>query len=207
MGTNFYGRIIPSKPRKEELKKSIDDNDFKKIKDLYKSMFSVADEFTDGSIFHLGKHSKGWKFLFDANFVSKYNKAKDRLEYLPRFVLTKQGLLDFLKNMVVVDEYHLYSKYDLEDAYNPNNDPDESGLYTPEQFFEMVEKYNNANNLCDNKFCKDVDGTILNSVRSYNNFIENLKEDLPYLKDTIKYDGYSDFYNDGLRWSCFSDFS
>lgn len=217
MGTNFYGRVIPTKSRKEEIKKCIDENDFGKISELYNEMYSSSDEYTMNpkdiyGIYHLGKRCGGWKFLLDANLYRKYVEEKDKVIMLPRFVLTKQGLLDFLKsnNMIVVDEYNLYSKYDLEDAYNPNNDPEKSGLYNPGQFLDMVDKLMNNKDLVDSKTYNEKNnklGSLYHEdYRSYKSVVDDLKENLPYLKDTIQYDGYSDFYNDGLRWSCFSNF-
>ena len=39
MGTNYYARIIPSKSRKEKLKKMIDENRFDDIKDEVADMY------------------------------------------------------------------------------------------------------------------------------------------------------------------------
>ena len=39
MGTNFYARIIPSKSRKEKLKKLIDEDRFDDIKDEVADMY------------------------------------------------------------------------------------------------------------------------------------------------------------------------
>ena len=40
MGTNYYAHIIPTAKRKEEIKKSIDNNDFKEIQSLVNKTYS-----------------------------------------------------------------------------------------------------------------------------------------------------------------------
>ena len=40
MGTNYYARILPKAKRKEEIKKSIDNNDFNKIQSLVNKTYS-----------------------------------------------------------------------------------------------------------------------------------------------------------------------
>ena len=87
MGTNYYARILPTKERKEKLKKLIDEDSFDEIEDLYQELY------VDTEI-HLGKRSAGWKFLFNPNYE----------KYYP---LTKEGLLNFLKqdNIIIYNEY------------------------------------------------------------------------------------------------------
>ena len=58
MGTNFYARIIPTKSRKEKLKKMIDENCFDDIKDEVTDMYNLSDQWNEnhGKI-HLGNLS------------------------------------------------------------------------------------------------------------------------------------------------------
>lgn len=51
MGTNFYARIIPTKERKEHLKKLIDNDEFDLIEDEIKELYCNE--------IHLGKRSGG----------------------------------------------------------------------------------------------------------------------------------------------------
>lgn len=80
MGTNFYARIIPTKERKEHLKKLIDNDEFDLIEDKIKELYCNE--------IHLGKRSSGWKFLFNPNH-EKYYK------------LTKEGLRKFLEERML----------------------------------------------------------------------------------------------------------
>ena len=67
MGTNFYARIIPTKERKEQLKKLIDDDNFDELKALVNKTYEQPQYDSDDGTFiggevHLGKRSGGWKF-------------------------------------------------------------------------------------------------------------------------------------------------
>ena len=121
MGTNYYARIIPSKERKEHLKKLIDENKFDEIQKEVNQMYSSTTDYNDGAEIHLGKRSGGWKFLFNPNFE----------KYYP---LTKEGLMNFLKR----DDVIIYSEYfDLDNGkYEYTDDPDDVNkdgeyLWTP----------------------------------------------------------------------------
>lgn len=87
MGTNFYARIIPSKERKEKVKKLIDENNFDakdEINDLFKEV-------------HIGKRSCGWKFLWNSNLNEPiYDK------------LTKKCISEFLHR----PDVKIYNEYD-----------------------------------------------------------------------------------------------
>ena len=83
MGTNYYARILPSKKRKDEIKKAIDDNDFNNIKrSIGKTYGSPCMDYDDtttycGGEIHLGKRSAGWKFLWNPNW---YKIPKGHME-------------------------------------------------------------------------------------------------------------------------------
>lgn len=68
MGTNYYAYIIPTKKKKDELKKMIDDDELDKVSDKSKEMYGNIKYDVDtnqlvGCKVHLGKSSIGWKFL------------------------------------------------------------------------------------------------------------------------------------------------
>ena len=112
MGTNYYARIIPSKKRKDYLKKLINEDKFIEINNELESMYGrySDDKTSEVSEIHLGKRSAGWKFLFNPNYE----------KYYP---LTREGLMNFLKREDVV----IYSEYFNGDdhVYGYTNDPDE----------------------------------------------------------------------------------
>lgn len=84
MGTNYYARILPSKGRKNEIKKAIDNNDFNKIKNLIDETYGRPHiDFDDdnnyhGGEIHLGKRSSGWKFLWNPNWVQTIKRSFGR---------------------------------------------------------------------------------------------------------------------------------
>ena len=118
MGTNFYGRIIPSAERKSELKRAIDNNEFDRIEDLVNEMYSTIRYENDcliGGKFHLGKRSAGWKFLWNPNIYITRELLKDKdgqyyagkYLYRPLYPLTKQGIKDFISR----DDIEIYDEY------------------------------------------------------------------------------------------------
>ena len=124
MGTNYYARILPTKERKEKLKKLIDEDKFHDVEEQFRELY------VDTEI-HLGKRSAGWKFLFNPNYE----------KYYP---LTKEGLLNFLKqdNIIIYNEYFKCNN----GKYEYSDDPDsasEEYLWTPEQFMEMAINWGN----------------------------------------------------------------
>ena len=187
MGTNYYARILPTKERKEKLKKLIDEDSFDEIEDLYQELY------VDTEI-HLGKRSAGWKFLFNPNYE----------KYYP---LTKEGLLNFLKqdNIIIYNEYFK----DNDGKYEYSDDPDsasEEYLWTPEQFMEMAINWGNN---------PDKPGW---SGREYEEWEQSEHGRRPqylmygdsheqFWKDRGYNPEYYNFFNDGMRWStccCFS---
>lgn len=122
MGTNYYARIIPSKKRKKELHDAIEANDFSLIGRLKTEMYDPIQLDDDNNIIggevHLGKLSRGWKFLWNPNvFVIRQGHLEDSptgRRYVPDpsipkyfYPLTKKGLHDFIfrDDVLVFDEY------------------------------------------------------------------------------------------------------
>lgn len=193
MGTNYYARIIPSKHRKEQLKKAIDSDNFVVIEELYNSMYGEGDEFSIGAEIHLGKRSAGWKFLFNPNYERYYN-------------LTKDGLMKFLTRSDVI----IYSEYfGSEGLMEYTEDPDNSNkeyLWTPEQFMNMA--LNWGNNL-DNpgwsgkeyEEWERKEHGLYPQYLSYGDPHENYWREKGYSPE------YFNFFNDGMRWSTSCEFS
>lgn len=210
MGTNYYGRIIPTKKRKAELINSIVENDFreirKKVDELY-GHFSVDwdGEITGGEI-HLGKRSGGWKFLWNPNIYiirhghtewidngdgSKYGKwitEPDTYYYV--YPLTKKGIWNFIKRKDV----------EIYDEYNEKQDKKE--------FFDMAVNWTtwNGEEAWDSKSYNEFERERNPNWRSYScsgeytNMLE--KEGFTFISEDK-----SDFYSDGLRFSTNTEFS
>ena len=187
MGTNYYARILPTKERKEKLKKLIDEDSFDEIEDLYQELY------VDTEI-HLGKRSAGWKFLFNPNYE----------KYYP---LTKEGLLNFLKqdNIIIYNEYFKCNN----GKYEYSDDPDsasEEYLWTPEQFMEMAINWgNNPNNpgWSGREYEEWEKSRGNNSVfyTAYGDPHEGYWRKRGYNPE------YYNFFNDGMRWATCCDFS
>ena len=128
MGTNYYAHIVPSKEKRDHLKKLIDTND---------NFIAILDEATNlygnfrmdyggnesGGRVHLGKASRGWSFLWNPNaqFVRHWHmeeeKDKDgRIIHRPiddpntlkfLYPLTKEGVKAFIdrEDVIIIDEY------------------------------------------------------------------------------------------------------
>lgn len=130
MGTNYYARILPTKERKEEIKKAIDTDNFRKIRDLIYETYESHqyayefEEFGTQGVIHLGKASGGWKFLWNPNVYVKHNGHTEKVEVEPghtiyRFIeepnsliylypLTREGIREFINkdNVEIFDEYN-----------------------------------------------------------------------------------------------------
>ena len=200
MGTNFYARIIPSKSRKEKLKKMIDENCFDDIKDKISDMYNLSDQWNEnhGKI-HLGKRSGGWKFLFNPNYE----------RYYP---LTKEGLLKFLKrdDVIIYTEYFSfrendeYSKYEYVD--DPDSHHDKNYLWTAEQFMNMATNWGyNDPTAWDGKSYEKYEKERNSSYSGYERYGDRKNEEF-WIKRGY-YPSYYNFYNDGLRWSTCCEFS
>jgi hypothetical protein len=197
MGTNYYARIIPTKERKEQIKKAIDADDFSTIRNLVAETYNGERPYSmkdvmNGEI-HLGKRSGGWKFLWDPNvYVIRNGHLEDSsggrkwvydsntAYYL--YPLTKEGVKAFIgrEDVVIYDEYG-----DKQDK---------------EEFFQMALDW----------YKKDgYDGD--SYVKAHPN--ERKLICSTELTDLLEQEGYKlskfkhDFYSDGLRFSTSTDFS
>lgn len=187
MGTNYYARILPTKERKEKLKKLIDEDKLDEIANLYQELY------VDSEI-HLGKRSAGWRFLFNPNYE----------KYYP---LTKEGLLNFLKqnNIIIYNEYFK----DNDGKYEYSDDPDsasEEYLWTPEQFMKMAINWgNNPNNPgWSGREYEEWEKSRGNSLCTYIIYGDSHED---YWRKRGYNPEYYNFFNDGMRWSTCCDFS
>ena len=196
MGTNYFAHIIPSYKRKKKLHDAIDVDDFTLIKRLtdetYNNLeFDNCTEKVIGGVVHLGKHSYGWKFLWnpnifvirnghmeDVNGTRKYVRDTDKAIYT--YPLTKKGLRDFIFR----DDVRVYDECD--------NEQDKEwfwGMATTDNGGWDTDGYEKE----IGKSCYPVTGDLV---------------------DMLKREGYKftspsccDFYSDGLRFAGFTDFS
>lgn len=197
MGTNFYGRIIPSEERKSELKLAIDNNEFDRIEDLISETYSTI-RYENGCLiggeFHLGKRSAGWKFLWNPNMYITRELLKDKDgqyyagKYLCQYLypLTKKGIKDFISraDIEIFDEYG--KKYDKESFFQ------EAVNWTTwkgEESFDSKTYHLQYPN--ESVYPSDND-IIRYMIQEGMDFISNDR---------------SDFYSDGLRFATTTEFS
>ena len=210
MGTNYYARILPSKKRKDEIKKAIDDNDFNKVNQLIDKTYGIPIyDFIEGNfsagVVHLGKRSAGWKFLWNPNW---YKMAKghteekvndngsktirwvdDGYDVFKFYDLTKESIKAFIDR----EDVEIYNEYDekqdkkefYEMAMNWGYDKDDEGW--DGDAYEEWEHNQNPNY------------TPMNYETDYTRFIKELGF------KTGKYN--TDFYSDGIRFSTCTEFS
>lgn len=204
MGTNYYARIIPSKSKKEHLKKLIDEDDFygiaAEVEIMYKSFrpYDMNDE-PIGEI-HLGKASGGWKFLWSPNvyvirnghYDTKHNiyiEDPDTAYYT--YPLTKKGIKAFIDR----EDVEVY------DEYGDKQDKDE--------FFKMALEWTTWKN--------DKTGKVEEAWDSESYHREHPNESIwicnSELTRLLEKEGFelskvnkSDFYSDGLLFSTSNDF-
>lgn len=211
MGTNYYARILPSKKRKNEIKKAIDDNDFYKIKHLidqtYGRPYMDYDDTTTycGGEIHLGKRSCGWKFLWNPNW---YKMAKghreekvndngsktihwvdDGYDVFKYYDLTKDSIKAFIDR----DDVEIYNEYDEKQDKN--------------EFYEMAMNwgYGKDNEGWDGESYEEWEHKQNPNYRPQNYrtaYCDFLKE-LGFKLN--KYN--TDFYSDGMRFSTCTEFS
>lgn len=200
MGTNFYARIIPSKSRKEKLKKLIDENYFDDIQSEVANMYGSSDEWSKnhGEI-HLGKRSGGWKFLFNPNYE----------RYYP---LTKEGLMNFLKrdDVIIYTEYFSFRENDEYSKREYTDDPDSNHdkyyLWTAEQFMNMATNWGYDDPTAwDGKSYEEYEKERNPSYSGYEKFGDKERE--KFWIERGYNPSYYEFYNDGLRWSTCCEFS
>ena len=201
MGCNYYAHIIPSKERKKELHDAIEADDFSLISRLKTEMYDSIQLDDDNEIIggkvHLGKLSRGWKFLWNPNvFTIRQGHLEDiptGRRYVPDpsipkyfYPLTKQGLHDFIfrEDVLVYDEYG--EKQDKEEFWKDAlewGQPDEWDAASYEKYEREHDTYTHY----------PITGE---------------------LTDLLKQEGYkftsysnSDFYLDGLRFAGYTEFS
>ena len=199
MGTNFYARIIPTKERKEKLKKLIDEDDFSAIKEEVGAMYATIDQYChEGGVVHIGKRSGGWKFLWNPNWYEEDNGHydTDTKEWIPNptikkfYDLNKASILEFLKR----DDVRLFDEYGEE--------------YDPEEFMNEMKEWDekpwvNGNPKLDGKMYSEVEKEEgnTNMYDKYGDPHENMWKKLGFEPDNFN------FYSDGMRFSTFTDFS
>lgn len=230
MGTNFYARVIPKKSRIENLKKSIDKQDIEKINEQIQEAFGLVDEYNRiGSIYHLGKRSYGWKFLWNPNCFEKRNFHNEEtivdgddgqnssiIKFVPdpstleqKYELTKQGIVDFIcrDDIVVVDEYvkdkSIHELKDIKDS-----DEHSTVLFDEDEKIAWVEKMIKLDGYDGESYDKDPKyastcSLYLTDNTENNEFGTLIKAKYP----NVRFTGHHDFYNDGLRFSTSTSFS
>lgn len=198
MGTNYYARILPTKERKDELKKAIDNDEFTRVKSLVQELYGKPfEDYFDPKIIggevHLGKVSAGWKFLWNPNLyefrtghledIEGGGKkwVSDGFEVLKIYDLTKESIKAFIdrEDVVIYDEYG-----DKEDK---------------EEFWNM------ALNWCLDGF----DGESYSEKYCLHDKYIHFSDYCRFLKECgYELNKYNmDFYSDGLRFSTTTDFS
>ena len=197
MGTNYFGRILPSKERKKELHDAIEAGDFSLISrlkaEMYDSIQLDDDNELIGGQVHLGKSSGGWKFLWNPNvFAIRKGHLEDGptgRKYVPDpsipkylYPLTKEGLHDFIfrEDVLVYDEYGM--KQDKE------------------EFWKFALEWGQSDGWDAASYEKE--------------YKEHIYPVTGELTDLLRQEGYkftsysnSDFYSDGLRFAGFTEFS
>lgn len=199
MGTNFYARIIPTKERKEKLKKLIDEDNFNAIKEEVGAMYTTIGEYDhEGGVVHIGKRSGGWKFLWNPNWYEEDNGHYDleAKEWIPNptikkfYDLNRASILEFLKR----EDVRLFDEYGEE--------------YDPEEFMNEMKEWDEKP-WVDGK--PKLDGKMYSEIeREEGNTNMYHKYGDPHEKMWIKLGFEPDnfnFYSDGMRFSTFTDFS
>lgn len=198
MGTNYYARILPTKERKDELKKAIDNDEFTRVKSLVEELYGKPSYCYDepkliGGEVHLGKVSAGWKFLWNPNL---YEVQKGHLE--PDGEGGKKW---------VSDGFEVFKIYDLtKESIKAFIDREDVVIYDEDWNKEDKEEFwNMALNWCLDGFDGESYGKKYDLYGEYRyrtdycSFLEKCGYKL------CAY--YTDFYSDGLRFSTTTDFS
>ena len=198
MGTNYYARILPTKERKEQIKRAIDADDFSTIRDLVAETYNGERPYDMKDIMkgeiHLGKCSGGWKFLWNPN-VYPIRKChfedtpdgrrtikfdSDEAYYL--YPLTKKGIKAFIdrEDVVIYDEYG--DKQDKEEFFQMALDWNKKDGYDSDSYVSAHPEERRW--VCDTE-------------------LTDLLEEEGFELSEYKHD----FYSDGLRFSTSTDFS
>lgn len=124
MGTNYYGRKIPTAKDKQLMKELIEQEKWDELQN------SIPVDV------HIGKQSSGWKFIFNHNDW-KYFDDESEL-----------SLVSFLNTVIITDEYGVeISAYDFWDIVSINADGMDFDMYyqkypTHRTFSEKLDQYN-----------------------------------------------------------------
>lgn len=211
MGTNFYARIIPTKEKKEKLKKLIDEDVFEAITSTVQEMYGPFHTYNDNVIpsgeIHLGKRSGGWKFLWNPNVYVIRNGHSEKEEVEPGhtkyhwieepdtayyvYPLTKKGIKAFIdrKDVVIVDEYN-----EIQDK---------------EAFWKEALEWTTWKNK-DGNIVEAWDGGAYEAAHPSSSKWVNDTELTRLLEKegfTFTSETRSDFYSDGLRFASNTEFS
>lgn len=201
MGTNYFAHIIPSMEKKKKLTELIiNSTNFREIMDLTSEMFGYFDEYSHtGGIIHLGKRSGGWKFLWDPNIYRirnghtepvevepghiKHNWVKDPDTSFMLYPLTKEGI----KNFIDREDIEIYDEY--------------RRLQNKEEFFKMALDWIdwNGKEAWDGESYEKEHPSKFNYHTEYCDFLSSLGYNIKW--------PWTDFYNDGLRFSTSTNFS
>lgn len=211
MGTNYYAHIIPTKERKDEIKKAIDNDDFPlvtKLLDITHGNFRYSWEGKEfvGGVVHLGKASYGWKFLWNPNIYlvrnghmeyieykggksGRYIIDPDTAEYL--YPLTKKGIKSFIDR----DDIEIY------DEYNEKQNK--------EEFWQMAVNHTTWRDPQTENVVPawDADTYIKEHPKEKYRSCENDYTDLLEKEGFKLSRDKSDFYSDGLRFATSIEFS
>lgn len=208
MGTNYYGRKIPTLKRREEIKNAVDNNDFDEIKNLVHDTYALSHYSYDtntivGGEIHLGKRSGGWKFLWNPNWyktieghteVEKIDEhcnryhfvVDDEFKAIKIYDLTKKSIKEFIdrEDIEIYDEYG--EKQDKEEFWKMAIEwcaEDGWDGETYEEWEENRNPYRRTYNY-ETDYCKFLEhhGFVLNKYKT-------------------------DFYSDGLRFATCTEFS
>lgn len=216
MGTNYYGRIIPTKKRREELKRLIDSDKWctlrEEIHRTFDSFRPYSMEDIPEGVIHLGKRSGGWKFLWNPNIYLIRNghtewedhgdghktghwiEEPNSAYYL--YPLTKKGIKSFIDRPDV----------EIYDEYEEKQDK--------EEFFKMAVEWVTWKDLktgeereaWDSKSYTEYERQKNPNYKEYKcsgEYIELLKNE----GFTMNSEAQSDFYSDGLRFATTTEFS
>jgi len=190
MSTNYFARIIPPKKIKEELKSYIDNDNFIEIEKMMKDNYG-GELYIDyngkhhGNWIHIGKHSNGWKFLWNPNIWYFIDKCE---------CLYKSLTVDAIKEFIFRNDVIIYDEYnkvlDKNEFWNDAMKWSYDGYDYVSYFNENTEQYDD------------------NSVNYYKFFTSNMNRLHKYMNidpDIYNYK-YGDFYADGIRFSIDNDF-
>ena len=209
MGTNYYGRIIPTKEQKENLCNLVMQDNFHSIWEEVKRLYGspeldyVTDSYIGGEI-HLGKRSGGWKFLWNPNIykirqghtipeeiskgVTRYHWVEDPYTVFKYYDLTRESIKVFIdrEDVEIWDEYN--EKQDKEEFWNMALDwTTWNGKEAWDgKSYELYEKEKNPNRRCYDYRTEYCDFLIE----------QGFNVEWPY----------TDFYSDNLRFATNTEF-